>query len=82
MSKDRMNTTQEALQTLLTVRIEELTKERLLAERALEHAKDARTLVDVAFYEQELEIIDRVDAELNRLIEQAEQLAEANREAA
>jgi hypothetical protein len=36
----------------------------------------------VAFYEQELEVIDRVDAELNRLIEQAEQLAEANREAA
>ncbi|EAY31020.1 hypothetical protein [Microscilla marina] len=69
-----------ALYTLLTIRSEELCKERLLAERALEYAKDARSLVDVAFYEKELEIIDRLDGELNLLMEQAEQLAEANRE--
>ncbi|EAY25647.1 hypothetical protein [Microscilla marina] len=72
--------TQKELYALLTTRSEELSKERLLAERALEHAKDSRTLVDVAFYEKELEIIDRLDGELHLLMEQAEQLAEANRE--
>ncbi|EAY24474.1 hypothetical protein [Microscilla marina] len=79
-NKDQMNA-QAALYTLLTVRSEELCKERLLAERALEQAKDSRSLVEVVFYEKELEIIDRLDGELSLLMEQTEQLAEANREA-